>query len=163
MAPGQVLPTSLPSDFNPTMSSPNSKASAFVAKGRPSDTSAPSSSFTTLSIGCAGHTIPIPKLVPLGNPTWEKNACFRQLTHAIRGQLTSHSIPDLIAAVTSQLPIDTTAAFEEAMSVQQTIQHAATRIDFLEPVGFLNAQGKAMDAPPTMDAADRPAGITRLA
>ena len=142
------------------MSSPTSKAFALVAKGRSQDASTPTSEFVTLSIGHNSHQVPVPKLVPLSKPSWEKNACFRRLVHAIRGQIQSHSISDLVTAVTSQLPTDTNAALEEALSVQDKIQASATCLDFLQPVGFLNAQGKPMEPPKSMEPSDRPAGIS---
>lgn len=164
MAPGQEQPTSTTVypylSLSPNMSSPNSKAYTFVAKGRSQDAPSPASEFTTLSIGRDSHQIPIAKIASLGKPAWEKNACFRRLAHAIRGQLQSHSISDLITAVTSQLPIDTNAAFEEAMTVQDKVQAAATNLDFIQPVGFLDAHGKPLDPPSSMDIADRPAGIS---
>ena len=142
------------------MSSPTSKACAITAKGRSNqNTTSPESGFTTLSIGREDHRIPIAKIVPLSQPSWEKNACFRQLVHAIRGQIQTHSISDLITAITSRLPIDTNAAFEEAMTVQSEVKLSATKLKFLEPVGFLDSHGKTMSPPESMDVADRPAGL----
>ena len=104
------------------MSSPTSKAYAFAIKGSSTGTSGPSSDLVNIRISREGHEIPITKMVGITNPIWEKAACFSCLSTALRSQLGSHSVSDLVTAVASHLPIETTAAFEEATGIQQCIQ-----------------------------------------
>ena len=144
------------------MSSPNSKAYAFAIKGAftssSSATAAAGSKLATLSIGKDSHRIPITKMVCITSPSWEKQACFNRLTAALRGQLNSHSVTDLVTATAEYLPIETTAAFEEAMTVERRIENAATDVNHLDPVAFLDSNGKVVEISGT-EPADRPADI----
>ena len=98
-------------------------------------------------------------MVGITQPVWEKSACFSRLSTALRRQLGSHSVSDLITAASSHLPIETTAAFEEATCIQDKVKNAVTRLDFLEPLGFLDASGAPISVT-SSDLEDRPAGVS---
>ena len=141
------------------MSSPFSKAYAFAVKGNPGTrTSSAHSELTTLSIGKDSNKIPVTKMADITSPVWEKQSCFSRFVTALRGQLTSHSVSDLISAISTHLPIETTAAYEEAMSVESKINKSATDIDYLEPVCFLDSKGHQLTMTGS-DIEDRPADI----
>ena len=100
---------------------------------------------SSLSIGQHGHRIPITTIAPVTEPIWKKSACFDKLESTLKNQLATHAIPDIISALDEVLPIEVSAAIESATNVKSKIIAAATRVENLEPVTFLDAAGTPMD------------------
>jgi hypothetical protein len=65
----------------------------------------------SVSIGKDGHSVPIMTMANLGDAVWKKSACFDNLATTLNGQKGHHSVQELIAAMSSVLPVGTETAY----------------------------------------------------
>ena len=114
---------------------------------------------SSLTIGQHGHRIPITTIAPVTEPIWKKSACFDKLESTLKNQLTTHQIPDIISALDEALPIEVTAAIELATNVRSKVIAAATKVENLEPIAFLDSNEDIIEVPDA-DVAKRPEDIT---
>ena len=62
--------------------------------------------------------------------------------------------------VSNEIPLDTTAAFQETQSASKTVLDSAININNLEPLAFLNSSGSAVSTTDFYDLEKHPANIT---
>ena len=98
----------------------------------------------TIVIGKDAHGIPSRKLAESSAPVWKKKTTFDQLVAVLRAQSSSHSVADLISALTGELPINAGNAYAEALSVREQVIHQRLSVDHLEGVEFIDGDGDAM-------------------
>ena len=117
---------------------------------------------TSLTIGKEVHNIPIMKMADASDPQYLKARGFDQLSDALRGKVGEHPVSDLIHALSSQVPMETSSAFAEADKVRQRIIASATDPANLMGVAFLNYKGNHFSNKIAKAKKKRPAGITYL-
>ena len=95
----------------------------------------------TIFIGKDSHGIPSRKLAESSAPVWKKKTTFDQLIAVLRAQGSSHSVPDLISALTGELPINSGNAYSEALSVREQVIRQRLSVNHLEGVEFIDGDG----------------------
>ena len=99
----------------------------------------------TIFIGKDAHSgIPSRKLATSSAPVWKKKNTFDQLVAVLRAQSSSHSIADLISALTGELPINAGNAYAEALSVRELVIRQRLSVNHLEGVEFIDGDGDAI-------------------
>ena len=53
-------------------------------------------------------------MTSINNPSWQKAACFGTMFDIVSSLVDAHSITEVISMVSSELPLDTNANFQEA-------------------------------------------------
>ena len=82
------------------------------------------------------------KLTALHEPTWRSGAAFNHLSKAIRCQLKSYTLADLVTIVANKLPISTESAMEEAEAAGAKLRKDFFNVRNLEGSHFLDIKGK---------------------
>ena len=116
---------------------------------------------TTISIGKDSHSIPMIEIAPTHETQWKKIQSFDRLSDILRDQLGSHSVADLVTAMSNTIPTETAAAYEEARTVSKVVEGATTKAEYLDGIGCLNGRVNPMTAFPKA-AEKRPEDITYL-
>jgi hypothetical protein len=137
------------------MSSPNIK----FASSNSSKATATAASTKVIHIGKEQQPLTVPVFANVSDPTWVKRTCFQQFVSVLQNHSSMHSVPDLVSILANELPIDTGASYQEAVSVMNSIQDSIWDIDHLVPLGFLNSYGKHV-AVNAVEAAARPADVS---
>ena len=93
-----------------TMSNPNTQALASsLRNGRNSATT--SSTSRVVHVGKDQQPITLPKMSSTNSDTWKKYASLSTLATDLGSMVEAHSIADVTSLVSSELPINTGAAF----------------------------------------------------
>jgi len=87
------------------------------------------------------HSVPSIKLAATTAAVWQKQSSLNQLFAVIETQKGSHSIADLITAVSKEIPINTGNAYAEAMKVKQKVMQQIFDVRYLRGMDFLPTQG----------------------
>ena len=95
----------------------------------------------TMYIGKEMHSVPSIKLAATTAAVWQKQSSLNQLFAVIETQKGSHSIADLITAVSKEIPINTGNAYAEAMEVKQKVMQQIFDVRYLRGMDFLSSQG----------------------
>jgi hypothetical protein len=109
----------------------------------------------SVSIGKDGHSVPIMTMANLGDAVWKKSACFDNLATTLNGQKGHHSVQELIAAMSSVLPVGTETAYSEAEAVRKAVLGRASTVSALDGHGFLNSGGGLCKKLRSLDLKDR--------
>jgi len=107
-----------------------------------SNTRTGNGNFKIVYLGKDQRPILVMKLVDLHEPTWRRGATFNHLSKAIRGQLKSYTLADLVTVVANELPISTESAMEEAEAAGAKLRREFFDIRNLEGSHFLDSKGK---------------------
>jgi len=98
--------------------------------------------FKIVYLGKDQRPISVMKLAALNEPTWRRGATFNHLSKAIRGQLKSYTLADLVTVVANELPISTESAMEEAEAAGAKLRKEFFDVRNLEGSHFLDSKGK---------------------
>ena len=155
--PTTLQPTSTSS---PTMSNPNTNVLAF---NRRSGTRLPDySDMRVVYIGKDQQPVNLPKMASINSDSWKKSASFDILVNSVDSLVDAHSVADVVSLVSNELPIDTSASFQEAQAAAKTIINSVLNPNFLEPVAFLNSVGSEVKIGDPTDLSTRPVDITYI-
>ena len=136
------------------MSNPNTNSLALAARNN----HAPH--MRVIHIGKDSQPVTLPKMVSVNSHSWKKSASFGTLHNSGYSLVVSHTVADMVALVSNELPLDTGPEFQEAQSAAQLIADGALQIDNLEPLTFLNSTGKSVQIDDVDDLDSRPSDIT---
>ena len=75
-------------------------------------------------------------MVSVNSHSWKKAACFNNLVGSVDSVVNSHTVADIVAMVTNEIPIDSGAALQEAQSASKFIVESILHPTFLDPVAF---------------------------
>jgi len=114
----------------------------------------------TVLVGKDQQPVTIMQMAPLNASAWRKPASFDNLRNTVHSLLETHSIADVIALVSNELPIDTGAAFQESQEVAKMVTRSALRVENLHPSAFLNSEGKQLKFHPAAKLAERPEDLS---
>ena len=98
--------------------------------------------FKIVYLGKDQRLISVMKLADLYAPTWRRGATFNHLSKAIRGQLKSFTLADLVTVVANVLPISTESAMEEEEAAGARLRRDFVYVKNLEGSHFLDSKGK---------------------
>ena len=87
------------------MSNPNTNALAMFIRNR-TTSSSPSSSIRIIYIGNEQQPINLAEMVSVNSHSWKKAACFNNLVDSVDSVVNSHTVADIVAMVTNEIPID---------------------------------------------------------
>ena len=102
----------------------------------------------------------LPQMKSINSQTWQKAASFGTLFDTVFNLVDAHSVADVISLVSSELPIDTSAAYQESQSASKDILDEILNVNNLEPVSFLTSDGKAVSMMDFPDLEKRPTDVT---
>ena len=88
--------------------------------------------------------VTVAKMKLLNSPSWQKSACFGLLFDTLSSLVPAHSVTDVVSLVSTELPLNTIVAFQEAQSVSKSILKAVINIVNLELLVFLNSSGSSV-------------------
>ena len=97
--------------------------------------------FKIVYLGKDQRPISVMKLAALNEPTWRRGATFNHLSKAIRGQLKSYTLADLVTVVANELPISTESAMEEEKQQVQSLGKSFSTSGTLKVLTFLTVKG----------------------
>jgi len=105
------------------MSNPNTQVLSILHRNRShaSNSADAASGMKTVFIGTGKNQVRIKKLVPLVSPTWQKDACFKSLVESSNLLLDSHTVSDVITMISEEVPMDTTASYQEAQTTATNV------------------------------------------
>ena len=133
-----------------TMSNPNTQALASSLRNvRTSSTV--SSTSRVVYVGKDQQPITLPKMASMNSNTWKKSASFSTLATAVEGLVDAHSVADIMSLVSSELPNDTGAAFQESANSAKMIVDSILNVGFLDPVAWLTSGGNDIKIPDPTD------------
>ena len=98
----------------------------------------------SISIGKYTHSILMMDMAPTHNTQWKNIQSFDRLSDILRGQLGSHSVADLATAMSTTIPNEITAAYEEAKKVYKVAEGKVTKADYLDVIGFIYGKWNPM-------------------
>ena len=108
------------------------------------------------------QSINLAEMVSVNSHSWKKSACFNNIVDSVDSVVNYHTVADIVAMVTNEVPIDSGAALQEAQSTSKFIVESVLRLTFLDPVSFLTSAGnEAILGDPT-DLKSRPSDITYI-
>ena len=142
------------------MSNPNTNVLARSLRNRGNLAEASSSSMKVVYVGKDMQPVTISKIKSLNSPSWQKSACFSSLFNTVSSLFSAHSVADLISLVSTELPLDTTAAYQEAQSASKDVLDSLIKIDHLEPLAFLNSSGASVSMTDFSDLEKRPSDVS---
>ena len=154
--PTNIQPTSTSS---PTMSNPNTHALAMAIRNC-SNASSSASRMRVVYIGKEQQPINLSEMVSINSHSWKKAASFGTLMDSVSSLVDSHTVADIVAMVSNEIPIDSGAALQEAQSAAQLIAGSVLNPQFLEPVAFLTSTGNEANLGDPDDMENREVDIT---
>ena len=111
-------------------------------------------------IGKDIYPINLPQMKSINSHAWQKASSFDTLFDTVSNSVDANSVADVISLVSTELPIDTSAAYQEAQSASKGILDSVLKISNLEPLAFSNSTGATMSMINFSDLEKRPADIT---
>jgi len=139
-----------------TMSSPNLHA-ASILRNQSTRTSTQSlssdssnlSEMKTVYVGKDQHPVTIMQMPHVNEAVWKKAASFENLCNTVHSLHEAHSTADIMALITTEIPMDTGTAFQEAQAASKVVMNHVYNIGNLNPSAFLNSVGKTLKVAPT--------------
>ena len=136
------------------MSNPNTSALSIASR------KASSNGMHTVHIGKDSQPVNLVQMSSVNSHSWQKSASFECLKRTVYSLASSHSVADLIALASSELPLDTGSAFQESQSASLLITSFEGLFQFLDPVAFLTSTGKEIKIDDPDDLKKRPEDIS---
>ena len=96
------------------MSNPNTNALMTMLNGAFRKSKPTAAGFKIVHIGVDRLPVSILDMASLSSKYWQKSTCFDSLANAMRGHMDTLNISDLVTAVSSEIPVDSTTAYVEA-------------------------------------------------
>ena len=94
-----------------TMSNPNTNALSLSNRQLNEFSSSLHTGMRIVHIGKDVQPINLPKMVSVNSLAWKKSASFNILSNTVTSLVDAHSVADIISLVSTELPLDTSAAF----------------------------------------------------
>ena len=98
----------------------------------------------------------------VSSESWKKSVSFESLRNSVYTLVGAHSVANLVLLISSDLPHDTGAAFQEATLAMQDIVNNSIELSNLDPVAFLTHTGKEAYIADPADFSARSEDITFL-
>ena len=95
------------------------------------DSSSSSSDMRIIYIEKVQQPINLDEMVSVNSYSWKKAACFNNLVDSVDSVVNSHTIADIVAMVTNEIPIDSGASLQEAQSTSKFIVESVLHPTFL--------------------------------
>ena len=73
---------------------------------------------------------------------------FDCLYYILCGQLGSHSVANIVTAMSNAIPTETSESCKEARTVSKVVEGTATKAEYLDGIRFMNGKGNPMTAFP---------------
>ena len=106
---------------------------------------------TIINIGKDSHSIPMVEMATTLDTRWKTIQSFDRLSNIFHFQLGSHSVADLVTAMSNAIYTEMAAAYEEARAVSKVVQGAATKAENLDGIGYLNGKFNSMTEFPKVE------------
>ena len=111
-------------------------------------------------IGKDQHPVSILSLVATDSPTWQKAACFNELSDTAKNLSDSaYGVADILSFLSDELPIDTSAAYQESTRVTCNILACVYNVSLLNPTSCFNSKGNTVSLVDMHDLDKRAEGI----
>ena len=127
------------------MSSPNTTIAAGSLHILRNESSQPNAiGMKTIYVGREQTPTVIMEMAKQSAPGYQRRACFSQFYSTVISLADTHSVADLVSLVHQEVPITTTALFEEASLIKKTLHDAfvsPTSTNF-RGLGFFDGQGQ---------------------
>ena len=145
------------------MSNPNTSAICIANRHRQQSNAAISASqLKVVHIGKNKQPVTIVKMVSINEQAWKESACFGSLRNTVYSLVDAHSVAEITALVTNELPLDTGSCFQVSQFAAKSVLEDMLKIGFLEPLAFMNSTGKVVQIDDPNDIMKRPEDITFL-
>ena len=145
------------------MSNPNTSGICIANRHRQqSNTAISASQLKVVHIGKNKQPVTIVKMVSINEQAWKKSACFESLRNTVYSLVDAHSVAEITALVTNELPLDTGSCFQASQFAAKSVLEDMLKIGFLEPLAFMNSTGKVVQIDDPNDIMKRPEDITFL-
>ena len=144
---------------SPTIYNANTNALAMAIRNC-TNSSSPSSGMRIIYIGKEQQPINLAEMVSVNSHSWKKTVCFNNLVDSIDSVVNSHTVADIVAMVTNEIPIDSWAALQEAQSASKFIVESVLHPNFLDPVASLTSPGNEAKLGDPSDLISRQSDIT---
>ena len=118
------------------MSNPNTAALAMALRNRSNNPVNSSPGGRTVYIGKDRQPVNLPKMKSVNSQAWQKASSFGTLFDTVSNLIDAHSVADVISLVSTELPIDTSAAYQEVQYASKNILNSILEIGNLEPLAF---------------------------
>ena len=138
-----------------TMSNPNTNAIMSMLQGAMEQRKPTAAGYKIIFVGSDKLPVSILELAPLNGKAWQKKTSFDCLSSTMRSHMDNLGIPDLITAVSTDIPMDTTTSFVESNMVKQEILSRIYNVSNLTGISFLTSGGSQAETPASIDNKDR--------
>ena len=96
-------------------------------------------------IGKDQHPVSILSLVATDSPTWQKAACFNELSDTAKNLSDSaYSVADILSFLSDELPSNTSAAYQESTRVTCNILACVYNVSLLNPTSCFISKGNTV-------------------
>ena len=133
------------------MSYPNTNAPAFS-----------NNRMRVIHIGQDSQPVSLPNIATVNAESWQKAASYQTLSNSVYSLLQAHTVADVVSLVSNELPMYTSAAFQDAQTTSLSILGHCLHVENLEPTAFLSSTGKSVTVDSMIDLSKRPEHIMFL-
>ena len=98
-----------------------------------------SSQYKVVHIGKDKQHVTIIKMVSINKQSWKKSTCFESLRNTVYSLVDVHSVAEITALVTNELPLDTRSCFQASQLASESITKEMLKIGFLEPLAIMTS------------------------
>ena len=144
MAPGNMNP------FNNTMNNLNTNALMTMLNGAFPQSKPTAAGFKSVYIGLGMLPISILDMASLSSKYWQMSTCFDSLAKVMRGHIDTVSILELVTAVSTEIPINSTTTYVEASDMKKLIIDGVSCVTNLHGIAFINSTGGTTKAPASL-------------